>query len=122
MLFHGIHCLWLCTPLGPIFCLAIIAKDVGKQNGDFAIEFPAKTERKFMLSIEAPHNSGTSSTTQTGKWGTSHDGTLFGPEVRVYFPPRSTLVFDTDCFLQWRRALSTVKTTRSTSHFFGRYR
>ena len=34
-----------------------------------------------------------------GKWATTHDSTLFGQEVRPYFPPGSTLVFDTDCFL-----------------------
>ena len=32
-----------------------------------------------------------------GKWATTHDSTLFGPEVHPYFPPGSTLVFDTDC-------------------------
>ena len=34
-----------------------------------------------------------------GKWATTHDSTLFGQEVRLYFPPGSTLVFDTDWFL-----------------------
>ena len=34
-----------------------------------------------------------------GKWATTHDSTLFGQELRPYFPPGSTLVFDTDCFL-----------------------
>ena len=34
-----------------------------------------------------------------GKWATTQDSTLFGQEVRPYFPPGSTLVFDTDCFL-----------------------
>ena len=34
-----------------------------------------------------------------GKWATTHDSTLFGQVVHPYFPPGSTLVFDTDCFL-----------------------
>ena len=50
-------------------------------------------------SIEAPLNSGTSCMVRDGKWATTHDSTLFGQEVRPYFPPGSTLVFDTDCFL-----------------------
>ena len=29
-----------------------------------------------------------------GNWATTHDSTLFGQEVRPYFPPGSTLVFD----------------------------
>ena len=33
-----------------------------------------------------------------GKWAITHDSTLVGQEVRPYFPPGSTLVFDTDCF------------------------
>ena len=68
------------------------------------------------ISIEAPLNSGTSCMVQDGKWATTHDSTLFGQEVCPYFPPGSTLVFDTDCFLT-----SGAKTTRSTSQFFGTY-
>ena len=33
------------------------------------------------------------------KWATTHDSTIFGQEVHPYFPPGSTLVFDTDRFL-----------------------
>ena len=44
-----------------------------------------------------------------GKWAATHNSTLFGPEVRPYFPPGSTLVFDTDCFLQCGKALSVPK-------------
>ena len=51
-----------------------------------------------------------------GKWATTHDSTLFGQEVRPYFPPGSTLAFDTDRFLTFG-----AKTTRSTSQFFGKY-
>ena len=67
-------------------------------------------------SIEAPLNSGTSCMVRDGKWATTHDSTLFVQEVLLYFPPGSTLVFDTDCFLTFG-----AKTTRSTgtSQFFG---
>ena len=71
---------------------------------------------QISLRIEAPLNSGTSCMVQDGKWATTHDSTLFGQEVRPYFPPGSTLVFDTDCFLTF-----SAKTTRSTSQFFGTY-
>ena len=37
----------LCTPFGPIFCLATTAKHVGKQNGRSAIELPRPTQSKF---------------------------------------------------------------------------
>ena len=72
--------------------------------------------KQISLSIEAPLNSGTSCMAWDGKWTTTHDSTLFGQEVRPYFPPGSTLVFDTDCFLTFG-----AKTTRSTSQFFGTY-
>ena len=52
--------------------------------------------KQISLSIEAPINSGTSCMVRDGKWATTHDSTLFGQEVRPYFPPGSTLVFDTD--------------------------
>ena len=55
--------------------------------------------KQISLSIEAPLNSGTSCMVRDGKWATTHDSTLFRREVRPYFPPGSTLVFDTDCFL-----------------------
>ena len=70
--------------------------------------------KQISLSIEAPLNSGTSSMVRDGKWATTHDSTLFVQEVLLYFPPGSTLVFDTDCFLTF-----SAKTTRSTSQFFG---
>ena len=70
--------------------------------------------KQISLSIEAPLNSGTSCMVQDGKWATTHDSTLFGQEVLLYFPPESTLVFDTDCFLTFG-----AKTTRSTSQFLG---
>ena len=70
------------------------------------------TSKQISLSIEASLNSGTLG----GKWATTHDSTLFGQEVRPYFPPGSTLVFDTDCFLTFG-----AKTARSTSQFFGTY-
>ena len=72
--------------------------------------------KQISLSIEAPLNSGTLCMVRDGKWATTHDSTLFGQEVRPYFPPGSTLVFDTDCFLAFG-----AKTTRSTSQFFGTY-
>ena len=72
--------------------------------------------KQISLSIEAPLNSGTLCMVQNGKWATTHDSTLFGQEVRPYFPPGSTLVFDTDCFLTFG-----AKTTRSTSQFFRTY-
>ena len=72
--------------------------------------------KQISLSIEARLNSGTLCMVQDGKWATTHDSTLFGHEVRPYFPPGSTLVFDTDCFLTFG-----AKTTRSTSQFFGTY-
>ena len=74
------------------------------------------TSKQISLSIEAPLNSGTSCMVRDGKWATTHDSTLFGQEVCPYFPPGSTLVFDTDCFLTFG-----AKTTRSTSQFFGTY-
>ena len=55
--------------------------------------------KQISLSIEAPLNSGTSCMVRDGKCATTHDSTLFGEEVRPCFPPGSTLVFDTDCFL-----------------------
>ena len=70
--------------------------------------------KQISLSIEAPLNSGTSCMVRDGKWATTHDSTLFGQEVRPYFPPGLTLVFDTDCFLT-----SGAKTTRSTSQLKG---
>ena len=72
--------------------------------------------KQISLSIEAPLNSGTSCMVWDGKWATTHDSTLFGQEVCPYFPPGSTLVFDTDCFLTFG-----AKTTRSTSQFFRTY-
>ena len=58
--------------------------------------------KQISLRIEAPLNSGTSCMVRDGKWATTHDSTLFEQEVRPYFPPGSTLVFDTDCFLTFR--------------------
>ena len=113
--FHFIHWIRLCTPFRPIFFLATTAKHVGKQNGQSAIEPFPPTQSKS-LSIEAPLNSGTSCMVRDGKWATTHDSTLFGQEVRPYFPPGSTLVFDTDCFLTFG-----AKTIRSTCPFFGTY-
>ena len=74
----------------------------------------AQNSKQISLSIEAPLNSGTSRMVRDGKWATTHDSTLFGQEVLLYFPPGSTLLFDTDCFLTFG-----AKTTRSTSQFFG---
>ena len=74
------------------------------------------TSKQISLSIEAPLNSGTSCMVRDGKWATTHDSTLFGQEVHPYFPPGSTLVFDTDCFLTFG-----AKTTRSTSQFLATY-
>ena len=51
--------------------------------------------KQISLSIEAPLNLGTSCMVRDGKWATTHDSTLFGQEVHPYFPPGSTLVFDT---------------------------
>ena len=113
--FHFIHWIRLCTPFTPIFCLATTAKHVGKQNGRSNRALPTNS-KQISLSIEAPLNSGTSCMVRDGKWATTHDSTLFGQEVRPYFPPGSTLVFDTDCFLTFG-----AKTTRSTSPFFGTY-
>ena len=70
--------------------------------------------KQISVTIEAPLNSGTSCMVRDG--ATTHDSTLFGHAVRPYFPPGSTLVFDTDCFLTFG-----AKTTRSTSPFFGTY-
>ena len=72
--------------------------------------------KQISRSIETPLNSGTSCMVRDGIWATTHDSTLFGQEVRPYFPPRSTLVFDTDCILTFG-----AKTARSKSHFFGTY-
>ena len=72
--------------------------------------------KQISLTIEAPLNSGTSCMVRDGKWATTHDSTLFGQEVRPYFLPGSTLVFDTDCFLTLG-----AKTTRSTSQFFTKF-
>ena len=58
--------------------------------------------KQISLSIEAPLNSGTSCMVRDGKWATTHNSTLFGQEVRPYFLPGSTLVFDTDCFSHFR--------------------
>ena len=77
---------------------------------------PLSSSKQISISIEAPLNSGTSCMVRDGKWATNHDSTLFGQEVCPYFPPGSTLVFDTDCFLTFG-----AKTTRSTSQFFGKY-
>ena len=77
---------------------------------------PPTYSKQISLSIEAPFNSGTSCMGQDGKWATTHDSSLYGQEVHPYFPPGSTLVFDTDCFLTFG-----AKTTRSTSQFFGTY-
>ena len=82
-------------------------------NGDRA---PPANSKQISLGTEAPLNSGTSCMVRDGKWAATHDSTLFGQEVRPYFPPGSTLVFDTDCFLTFG-----AKTTRSTSPFFGMY-
>ena len=77
---------------------------------------PPANSKQISLSTEAPLNSGTSCMVRDGKWATTHDSTLFGQEVHPYFPPGSTLVFDTDRFLTFG-----AKTTRSTSQFFRKY-
>ena len=77
---------------------------------------PLASSKQISISIEAPLNSGTSCMVRDGKWATTHDSTLFGQEVHPYFPPGSTLVFDTDRFLTFG-----AKTTRSTPQFFGKY-
>ena len=77
---------------------------------------PPTNSKQISISIEAPLNSGTLSMVRDGKWATTHDSTVFGQEVRPYFPRGSTLVFDTDCFLTF-----SAKTTRSTSQFFRKY-
>ena len=61
---------------------------------------PPANSKQISISIEAPLHSGTLCMVRDGKWATSHDSTLFGQEVHPYFPPGSTLVFDTDCFPQ----------------------
>ena len=77
---------------------------------------PLTSSKQISISIEAPLNSGTSCMVRDGKWATTHDSTLFGQEVSPYFPPGSTLVFDTDRFLTF-----STKTTRSTPQFFGEF-
>ena len=74
------------------------------------------SSKQISISIEASLNSGTLCMVRDGKWATTHDSTLFGQEVRPYFPPGSTLVFDTDLFLTFG-----AKRTRSTPQFFGEY-
>ena len=109
--FHFIHWIRLYTPFGPIFCLATTETKWTIRNR----ALPANS-KQISLSMEAPLNSGTSCMVRDGKWASTHDSTLLGQEVRPYFPPGSTLVFDTDCFLTFG-----AKTTRSTSQFFGMY-
>ena len=82
---------------------------------------PLASSKQICISVEAPLNSGTSCMVRDGKWATTHDSTLLGPEVRLYFPPGSILVFDTDCFLQVLKSTFGAKTTRITSQFFGKY-
>ena len=65
---------------------------------------PPANSKQICVSMEAPLNSGTSCTARDSKWATTHDNTLFRPEVRPYFPQGSTLVFDTDCFLRGLRS------------------
>ena len=77
---------------------------------------PLASSKQISISIEAPLNSGTSCMVRDGKWATTHDSTLFRQEVRPYFPPGSTLVFDNDRFLTFG-----AKTTRSTPQFSGEY-
>ena len=77
---------------------------------------PLANSKQISKSIEAPLNSGTSCMVRDGKWATTHDSTLYGQEVHPYFPPGSTLVFDTDRFLTFG-----AKTTGSISQFFGKY-
>ena len=74
------------------------------------------SSKQISISIEAPLNSGTSCMVRDDKWATTHDSTLFRQEVRPYFQPGLTLVFDTDRFLTFG-----AKTTRSTSQFFGKH-
>ena len=74
------------------------------------------SSKQISVSIEAPLNSGTSYLVRDDKWATTHDSTLFRQEVRPYFQPGLTLVFDTDRFLTFG-----AKTTRSTSQFFGKH-
>ena len=61
---------------------------------------PLASSKQISVSIEAPLNLGTSCMVWDGKWATTHGSTLFGTEVCPYFPPGSTLAFDTDCFRQ----------------------
>ena len=61
---------------------------------------PLASSKQIAISIEAPLNSGASCMVWHGKWATTHGSTLFGAEVCPHFPPGSTLVLDTDCFLQ----------------------
>ena len=77
---------------------------------------PLASSKQISISIEATLHSGTGCMVRNGKWATTHDSTIFGQEVPPYFPPGSTLVFDTVRFLTFG-----AKTTRSTSQFFGKY-
>ena len=61
---------------------------------------PPANSKQISVSIEAPLNSGTSCMVRDGKWPTTHHSTLFRQEVHPYFPPGSTLVFDTNCLPQ----------------------
>ena len=101
--------------LGLSFALQPPQSTSGNKMDDLRWSSPANS-KQISISIEAPLNSGTSCMVRDGKWATTHDTTLSGQEVRPYFPPGSTLVFDTDCFLTFG-----AKTTRSTSQFFGKY-
>ena len=69
---------------------------------------PPANSKQNCVSVQASL-SGTSCMLWDGKWATTHDSTIFGLEVRPYFPPGSTLVLDTDCFLQCCKALLVFK-------------
>ena len=67
---------------------------------------PFASSKQICISIDAPLTSRTLCMVRDGKWATTHNSTLFGPEVHPYFLPGLTLVFDTDCFLKgWKAPL-----------------
>ena len=82
---------------------------------------PLVNSKQISISIEAPLNTGTLRMVRDGKRATTHDSTLFRPEVCPYFPPGLTLVFDTELFSPVLKSTFGAKTTRSTSQFFGKY-
>ena len=98
VLFHSLHTAMYAIRAYLLFCN--YRKECWETKWTICGRAPPANSKQICISIEAPLDSGTC-VVWDGKWATSHNGTLFAPEVCPYFLPELTVVCDTDCFLHW---------------------